>query len=92
MKNCLEYWRKRAKLAEAVIAENQIGAWKKWDEIRKTEPPTDEEDLLLFGNWLLKQPEMRLYIKSGLDESYMRMPMKDIVKIYENDMLCKTIK
>lgn len=30
MKNCLKYWKLRAQLAEAVISENQIGAWQKW--------------------------------------------------------------
>lgn len=29
---CLEYWKNRAKLAEAVIDENQIGAWQKWKD------------------------------------------------------------
>lgn len=32
MKNCTEYWKKRAKLAEDVISENKIGAWKKWKD------------------------------------------------------------
>jgi len=38
MKEELAYWRKRAELAEAVIGENQIGAWKRWKDHIKHEP------------------------------------------------------
>lgn len=45
--NCINYWKTRAKLAEAVIAENQIGAWKKWDEMKKTEPPEIDKEKII---------------------------------------------
>ncbi len=46
---------------------------------------TDDQKLMLFGNWLLKQSYPKLYIKSGVDNSYIRMPMKDILKIYKKE-------
>lgn len=36
MKNCTEYWKKRAELAEKIMDENQIGAWKKWKDFKTT--------------------------------------------------------
>lgn len=41
-----------------------------------------DPELMMFGNWLLRQEYPKLYVRSGLDETYVRMPMKDILAVY----------
>lgn len=38
-----------------------------------------DKELMEFGNWLLKQPQSKLYVDN------MRLPMKDILKMYKKE-------
>lgn len=45
-----------------------------------------EEFTCGFGNWLLQNhSNMKIYVKAGVDESYMRLPMKSILEIYKKE-------
>ena len=78
-----QYWKTRCQLAEAVIAENQIGAWQKWKDHKSKPDPLDNENLLLFGNWLLKQKASKLYIESN--GTHVRLPMIDILRMFKKE-------
>ena len=52
-------------------------------------PLTDlNKKLIAFGNWLMtNHGSARFLTPSGLDNSYIRKPMADILKIYNQELL-----
>jgi hypothetical protein len=46
MNSCVEYWKKRAELAETIMNENQIGAWKNWKDYPKAPPEVDKQKFI----------------------------------------------